>query len=173
MSDTEFNPPALRVLLVDRHEVSRAAIRALLRTEGLDVVADVATTAEGLALADQAKPDIAIVDVDPGSAHPLEAGDALTGLAARVVLTASTPLQSAANGYTVIPKSEICARRPRQALTAHHTETTEPPMTMQAYLDTITTKTGKTPEEIIDLASGEGLLEPGVKPQAIITRRPG
>jgi hypothetical protein len=42
-------------------------------------------------------------------------------------------------------------------------------MTMQAYLDTITTNTGKTPEEITELAGAEGLLEPGVKPQAIIT----
>jgi CheY-like chemotaxis protein len=169
MSDTELNPPALRVLLVDRHEVSRAAIRALLRTEGLDVVADVATIAEGLALADQAKPDIAIVDVDSGSAHMLETRGALTGLAARVVLTASTPPRAAATGYTVIPKPEICAGRLRQALTAQHTKTKEPPMTMQAYLDTITAKTGKTPEEIIELARAEGLLEPGVKPQAIIT----
>jgi hypothetical protein len=42
-------------------------------------------------------------------------------------------------------------------------------MSMQAYLDTITAKTGKTPDEIIELARAQGLLEPGVKPQAIIT----
>ena len=36
-------PSRLRVLIVDQHEVSRAAIRALLRTEGLDVLADAAT----------------------------------------------------------------------------------------------------------------------------------
>jgi CheY-like chemotaxis protein len=174
MPDIELNPPALRVLIVDRHEVSRAAIRALLRTEGLVVVADVASAAEGLALADEAKPDIAIVDVDLGSAVALAlaSGGALTGLAARVVLTASTPLQATPNGYTFIPKSEICARLLRHELTAQHTDTKEPPnplMTMQAYLDTITTNTGKTPEEITDLARAEGLLEPGVRPQAIIS----
>ncbi len=169
MPDTELNPPALRVLIVDRHEVSRAAIRALLRTEGLEVVGDVATAAEGLALADQAKPDIAIVDVDARSALAVARGGALTGLAARVVLTASTPPPTAPTGYTFIPKSEICARLLSQALTAQHPTPRNPQMTMQAYLDTITTKTGKTPEEIIELAGAEGLLEPGVKPQAIIT----
>ncbi|MGO9753890.1 MAG: response regulator transcription factor [Solirubrobacteraceae bacterium] len=127
MPDTELNPPALRVLIVDPHEVSRAAIRALLRTEGLQVVADVATAAEGLGLAPEARPDIAIVDVDPRSALALATGRALTGLAARVVLTASTPLQAAPNEYTFIPKAEICARRLRQALTAEHTANQGPP----------------------------------------------
>jgi CheY-like chemotaxis protein len=169
MPGTELNPPALRVLIVDRHEVSRAAIRALLRTEGLEVIADVATAAEGLALADQTKPDIAIVDVDPASAHTRAAVGALTQLAARVVLTSSTPLQADPSEYTFIPKPEICASLLRQALAAQPTETKESPMSMQAYLDTITTKTGKTPAEIIELARAEGLLEPGVKPQAIIT----
>jgi CheY-like chemotaxis protein len=169
MSDTELNPAALRVLIVDRHEVSRAAIRALLRTEGLEVVADVATADEALALADQAKPDIAIVDVDPAAVHTLATAGALTRLAARVVLTSSCALQPDPTEYTFIPKSEICARLLRQALAAQQTETKEPPMSMQAYLDTITTKTGKTPDEIIQLARAEGLLESGVKPQAIIT----
>jgi DNA-binding NarL/FixJ family response regulator len=126
MPDTELNRPALRVLIVDPHEVSRAAIRALLRTEGLEVVADVATATEGLGLAPEARPDIAIVDVDPRSPLALATGRALTGLAARVVLTASTPLQ-AANEYTFIPKAEICARRLRQALIPEHTANQGPP----------------------------------------------
>jgi DNA-binding NarL/FixJ family response regulator len=169
MPDTELNPPALRVLIVDRHEVSRAAIRALLRTEGLEVVADVATAGEGLALADQARPDVAIVDVDPAAARALATAGALGRLAAGVVLTSSTPVQADVNGHPFIPKSDICARLLRQALTAQHTETKESHMSMQAYLDTITTKTGRTPEEIIQLAGAEGLLERGVKPQAIVT----
>lgn len=169
MPDTELNLPALRVLIVDRHEVSRAAIRALLRTEGLEVVGDVATAGEGLGLADRARPDIAIVDIDPAAARALATAGALARLAAGVVLTSSTPVPPDLNGCTFIPKSDISARLLRQALTAQHTKTKEPPMSMQAYLDTITTKTGRTPEEIIELAGSEGLLEPGVKPQAIVT----
>jgi dihydrofolate reductase/DNA-binding NarL/FixJ family response regulator len=109
-------PPVLRVLIVDRHEVSRAAIRALLRTEGLEVVADVATAAEGLALAAELKPDIAIVDIDRAAAQKLATAGVLARLAARAVLTSSTPPQTDPNGYTFIPKSEICARVLRQAL---------------------------------------------------------
>src|SRR5579859_4375419 len=41
-------------------------------------------------------------------------------------------------------------------------------MSMQAYLDSITAKTGKTPEEFVALANAEGLLEPGVKAGQII-----
>lgn len=41
-------------------------------------------------------------------------------------------------------------------------------MSMQAYLDTITAKTGKTPEQLVDDARDAGLLEPGVKPAEII-----
>jgi hypothetical protein len=41
-------------------------------------------------------------------------------------------------------------------------------MSFQAYLDTIKTKTGKTPEDFIALAKEKGLLEPGVKAGQII-----
>jgi Domain of unknown function (DUF4287)/Domain of unknown function (DUF5655) len=41
-------------------------------------------------------------------------------------------------------------------------------MSMRAYLDNITTKTGKTPEQFVALAKAEGLLEPGVKAGQII-----
>ena len=41
-------------------------------------------------------------------------------------------------------------------------------MSMNAYLENITTKTGKTPEEFVALAQAEGLLEPGVKAGQIL-----
>ena len=41
-------------------------------------------------------------------------------------------------------------------------------MSMQAYLDNITAKTSKTPDEFVALAKAEGLLEPGVKAGQII-----
>lgn len=41
-------------------------------------------------------------------------------------------------------------------------------MSFQAYLDTIKAKTGKTPEDFLELAKKKGLLEPGVKPMQIV-----
>ena len=56
-----------RILLVDDHEISRAAYRALLRAEGIDVVADLAASDHALAAARALRPDVAIVDVTPGA----------------------------------------------------------------------------------------------------------
>jgi len=42
------------------------------------------------------------------------------------------------------------------------------PMTFQAYIDNIETKTGKTPADFIKLAGEKGLLEPGVKAMQIV-----
>lgn len=41
-------------------------------------------------------------------------------------------------------------------------------MSFQAYLDTIKTQTGKSPEEFLVLAREKGLLEKGVKPMQIV-----
>jgi CheY-like chemotaxis protein len=51
-------------LIVDDHEISRAALRALLRTEGIDV-ADVGTGDAAIATAIAIHPDVVIVDVTP------------------------------------------------------------------------------------------------------------
>jgi predicted transport protein len=42
-------------------------------------------------------------------------------------------------------------------------------MSMKAYLDNITAKTGRTPNEIVELVRAEGLLEPGVKPKQVVS----
>ena len=41
-------------------------------------------------------------------------------------------------------------------------------MSFQAYLDTIETKTGRTPRELLALASARGFDAPGVKAGAIV-----
>ena len=41
-------------------------------------------------------------------------------------------------------------------------------MSMQAYYDSITAKTGKTPDELIELARAEGLVAPGVKAGQVV-----
>jgi DNA-binding NarL/FixJ family response regulator len=53
---TNANHPAggtwpARIVIIDDHEISRAACRALLRTEGLDVVADLAADNQPLTAA--------------------------------------------------------------------------------------------------------------------------
>lgn len=42
-------------------------------------------------------------------------------------------------------------------------------MSFQAYLDNVEQKTGKTPQEFIDLAASKGLSGPEVKTGAIVT----
>jgi uncharacterized protein DUF4287 len=41
-------------------------------------------------------------------------------------------------------------------------------MSFQAYLDNIHAKTGKSPDDFVELARDRGLLEPGVKAQHIL-----
>jgi two-component system, NarL family, response regulator DevR len=55
---------AVRVLLVDDHEVVRRGLRDLLGDErDIDVVAEAGTVAEALVVAARAKPDVAVVDM--------------------------------------------------------------------------------------------------------------
>ena len=61
-------PSVLRVLLVEDHELVRAAVRqALARAADIDVVGDVATAEDGLRLVPELRPDVVLVDIDlPG-----------------------------------------------------------------------------------------------------------
>jgi DNA-binding NarL/FixJ family response regulator len=55
---------AIRVLLVDDHEVVRRGVRDLLDSErDIDVVAEAGTVAEALTVAAGRKPDVAVVDI--------------------------------------------------------------------------------------------------------------
>jgi two-component system response regulator DevR len=55
---------AIRVLLVDDHEVVRRGVRDLLDGErDIDVVAEAGTVAEALTVAAARKPDVAVVDI--------------------------------------------------------------------------------------------------------------
>src|SRR5215470_17291666 len=63
--DTVHAGRPVRMLIVDDHEVSRAALRALLRTEGYDVI-DVRASDEAITVASTFRPGVAIIDVTPG-----------------------------------------------------------------------------------------------------------
>jgi CheY-like chemotaxis protein len=172
MSRSEDPSSRLRVLIVDRHAVSRAAIRALLKTEGLDVVADVSELDEAIALGREALADVAIVDIGTGARAVPDGAGPLARLPGppSIVLTSSTPVDAEPGAYAFLAKSDISAEHLRRCMKPSHHDTREPPhMSMQAYLDNIAVKTGKTIDELLEHVRAEGLLEPGVKTGQLVT----
>lgn len=106
--------PRLRVLLVDDYGVSRAACRALLRTEGLDVVADVPVGEQAAVAAEAFDPDVAIVDLSPDNEQALQIACRLRmrPRALIVVLTSSADRASfdaKLEGFGFIAKADMCA----------------------------------------------------------------
>ena len=107
-------------MIIDDHEISRAACRALLRTEGIDVVADMAAGDPAIAAAAALRPDVAVVDVSPSA-------DAGFGLARRlraltdppaVVLTSSAaPAEFGGRleGHSFVAKAGLRAAAIRDA----------------------------------------------------------
>lgn len=106
---------ALQIMIIDDHEISRAAFRALLRSEGADVVADLSAGRHALAMARALRPDVVIVDVTP-------AADTGFGIARRlrallpappiVILTSSTDrtrFGAQLDGHVFIAKADICS----------------------------------------------------------------
>ena len=102
-------------MIIDDHEISRTAFCALLRSEGADVVADLSTGPDALAMARVLRPDVVIVDVTPtadtgfGIARRLRA---LLPASPVVILTSSsdrTRFGAQLDGHVFIPKADICA----------------------------------------------------------------
>ena len=103
-----------RIVIIDDHEISRAACRALLRTEGLDVVADLAAGDQPLTAVRALRPDVAIVDVTPAASTGFSIADGLLALPAQpaIILTSSTDrarFGTRLNGHRFIAKADICA----------------------------------------------------------------
>jgi DNA-binding NarL/FixJ family response regulator len=104
-----------RIVIIDDHEIFRVACRALLRTEGIDVVADMAVGDQAIAAAAALRPDMVIVDVGPaddggfGMARRLRA---LPGPPAVVLTSSAEPAQFGAqlNGYSYVAKADLCAQ---------------------------------------------------------------
>ena len=53
----------LRILLADDHMIVRQGLRALLERAGFEVVAEATNGQEAVALAEQHKPDVAVLDL--------------------------------------------------------------------------------------------------------------
>ena len=58
----------IRILLADDHTVVRKGLRLLLESQPeFNVVADAADGREAVALAEQHRPDVAVIDIDVGT----------------------------------------------------------------------------------------------------------
>jgi CheY-like chemotaxis protein len=106
--------PPIRVLLVDDHEISRAAISALLRTEGADVTG-IGTDGTAIAVAIAFRPAVAIVDVTPADATGFRIADLLRALpdGPAVVLTSSVSrhwFASRLDSYRFVAKADLCVQ---------------------------------------------------------------
>lgn len=103
--------PTLRVVIVDDHPISRCAYGALLRSEGVKVLAELAADEAVLALLRTLRPDLVIVDVRPGHEDGVDVARQAGSLGQAVVLTSSARVESfgtALNGFGFIAKADIC-----------------------------------------------------------------
>jgi CheY-like chemotaxis protein len=104
----------MRVLLVDDHDITRAAVSALLRTQGAKV-ADLRTGEAALAVAIAFRPAVAIVDVTPADARGFVIADRLQALpdGRAAVLTSSVDRSRFAfrlDNYRFIAKADLCVQ---------------------------------------------------------------
>jgi DNA-binding NarL/FixJ family response regulator len=118
MSDPQNLSGRLRVLIIDPHEISRAAVRALLQTEGVDVVADVASVEQALTVGDRLYPDVVVLDLADGGGASSAARRALGAVASCpvLVLTSSKASGASVNGEPFVAKSDVCERELRRAM---------------------------------------------------------
>ena len=112
--DADARP--IRVVIIDDHEISRAACRALLQTEGLDVVADLPVGEQAIAATATMRPDLVIVDVTAGEPLAVVIVERLRTLphAPTVVLTSSSAGLSflgQLHDLHFVPKADICRER--------------------------------------------------------------
>jgi DNA-binding NarL/FixJ family response regulator len=103
-----------RIMIIDDHEITRAACRALLRTEGADVVADMAAGDRAIAAAAALRPDVVVVDVSPVGSAGFDLARRLRALShpPAVVLTSSAePAEfgTLLDGLSFVAKAGLCA----------------------------------------------------------------
>jgi DNA-binding NarL/FixJ family response regulator len=82
--DTAPRPAALRVIVVDDHDLFRSGLRRLLEEEdGLDVVAEARRGEEAVQLATELHPDVVVMDVNMPGMSGIEATRRLLALSPR------------------------------------------------------------------------------------------
>jgi DNA-binding NarL/FixJ family response regulator len=106
----------LRVLIVDPHAAFRGAAKALLETEGLDVVGDLEPGPDAVAAAAELRPDVVLVDVGLEPLDGLELARSLAALpqAPAVVLMSAAPadtlLAASAGAGAFFSKAAVSAQ---------------------------------------------------------------
>lgn len=126
--------PPLRVMLIDSNAVFRAACRALLRTEGVDVVADLATGYAAIELVHRLRPDVVLVETTDRAPRGHEIAALICSLPdAPTVLLISTDdrsqLAAAIGARGHLTKAEICAEAIASATATPSSSTTQPIVT--------------------------------------------
>ncbi len=107
-------PRPARIVIIDDHEISRAACRALLRTEGLEVVADLAASSDPLTAVRRLRPDVAIIDVTPEASTGFSIAAMLLALPTPPVVIFTSSADRAGfgarlQGHRFIAKADLCA----------------------------------------------------------------
>ena len=115
-------------MIIDDHEISRAACRALLRTEGAEVVADLGASDQAIAAAAMLRPDVAVIDVTPLDNTGFDLAERLRALPypPAVILTSSTDrttFGTRLKNHSFIAKSDLCAATIAQLAANHKTGT--------------------------------------------------
>jgi DNA-binding NarL/FixJ family response regulator len=87
-------PTAFRVLIVEDHELFRRGLVDLLTTEGFEVVATTAAAADAVALAQELRPDVVLMDTDPGDESSIDATRAIAALDGSIRVVALTAANS-------------------------------------------------------------------------------
>ena len=111
------------MLLIDDHEISRAACRALLRTEGIDIVAHLPVCEDAVAATVELHPEAAIIDVTTEDDRALVLARRLRALLRppTVVLTSSaspTVIGTKLDGFPFIAKADLCSSEVLTAIRA-------------------------------------------------------
>lgn len=114
--DPDARQTPLRVVIVDNHAISRAACRALLRTEGLEVLADLDGDERAMTVVRELAPDVVIVDVTPGNPVGIDIARRIQALprAPRVVLTSCAERDifgAALDGIPFLAKGDVAPTR--------------------------------------------------------------
>ena len=107
-------------MIIDDHEISRAACQALLPTEGIDVVADMTTGDQAITVVAALRPDVVVVDVSPSAGAGFGIARRLRALPdpPDVVLTSSAePAEFGGRleGHHFVAKAGLCATAIRDA----------------------------------------------------------
>ena len=121
-----YNMRAMRptVLMVDDHDGFRTRARVMLEADGFDVVAEAATGEEAVALAADARPDVALVDLQLPDVDGFTVADRIraAGTAQRIVLISGRELSDYGDRFesstadSFIPKSELSGDRLRAVI---------------------------------------------------------